>query len=158
MKLRKLDLESASFVSESLDAETALIAANNAIEYYKTEMRKMFPTFMLSAYVKPILGGEVLYLMFANVSNKDEAPNNIMDNVSGYFVITVGIHEGDKRPPIEKFEAEMLRGGISKRVQSFGVKQFRKISGKDPMDVTKKVVKWYASNKEALENLPVSVY
>ena len=31
MKLRKLDLESASFVSESLDKEAALIAANNAI-------------------------------------------------------------------------------------------------------------------------------
>lgn len=158
MKLRKLNLESASFVSESMDAETAMIAANNAVEYYKTEMRKMFPTFMLSAVVKQILGGNSLYLSFANIGSKDEAPHKIMENVSGYFTILVDVDHGDKRPPIEKFEGEMLRGGVSKRVQSFGVKQFRKISGKDPMDVTKKVVKWYATNKEALENLPVSVY
>lgn len=158
MKLRKLNLRSGTFVSESLDAETALIAANNAAEFFKTEMRKMFPTFMISAHIKSILGGQNLYLSFANISSKEDAPNKIMENVSGYFTFVIDVDHGDKRPPIEKFEAEIMRGGVSKRVQSYGVKNYRKVSGKDPMDVTKKVVKWFASNKEALENLPVSVY
>lgn len=158
MKLKSLCLDTLSFVSESLDSETALTAANNAIEYYKTEMRKLFPSFMLDAKINQVLGANVLYLSFANVSSKEEAPHNIMMNVSGYFTVTIDIDQGERRPPIEKFEAEMLRGGVSKRVQSFGIKQFRKISGKDPMEVAKKVVAWYKANKDALEKLPVSVY
>jgi hypothetical protein len=158
MQIKKLNLDTKSFLSSSMDTETALLSANSAVEYYKTEMRKLFPIFMVQATVRKVLGGDSMYLVFANVGSKDEAPNNIMDNVSGYFTIVIDVARGEKYKPIEKFEAEMVRGGVSKRVQSFGVKSFRKISGADPIEVTKKVVKWYATNKEALESLPVSVY
>jgi len=159
MKLFSLCMDSQTLTSLSLDAAEAKLNAENALEEFKSKMKILFPNFMLSAKIKNIMSGESLVIDFANISDKDQAPHGILHNVSGFFTIIMDVnYSGKMSKPIETFQMEMIRGGVSRRVQSYGVKQFRKISGNSPSECLSKLFKWFEKNAEALRSLPVSVY
>lgn len=159
MKLFSLCMDSQTLKSLSLDPIDAKLNAEQAIEEFKGKMKILFPNFMLSAKIKNIMSGESLVIDFANVADKDQAPNGIMHNVSGFFTIIMDVtNSGMHTKPITTFNMEMIRGGVSRRVQSYGVKQFRKISGTSPSECLSKLFKWFEKNAEALRSLPVSVY
>lgn len=157
MRTCKLNLPSGVMISLS-SAEEVIQKTNEAADQFKNKMGILFPDAMVSASIRTVLGGQSLYINFANIKSREEAPQGIMQNVSSYFQIVMDVTHDAKYKPITTFVVEMVSGGVSRRVQSFGVKQFRKISAKTPTEALNKTFKWFQTNADDIKKMPVSIY
>ncbi len=98
-------------------------------------LRNEFPNFLIDISIVNILG-ELPRIMIANVPSKKDAPYGILENCSIYLK---GLIQTDHRG-----KAYMENGFYCRHIK------FRKISGKDEIEVLTKFCNWMVKNRDMI--------
>jgi len=122
--------------------------AEEAIEYFNEEMNEMFPekNWIAKAHMSKSLGPSI------NYSFADREWNVTIQNSKRHlsFMMHLTTRYGKVPESADKFSIEVLQRAY--QLRDAGVNP-RKITGKSPMDATKKLVQWFRKNKDNIINL-----
>lgn len=121
-----------------------------AAQYFETEIKKLFPDAnQVIAKVTTNLGNSINYYYIGDEYKvtRHNAKYRLeftcwLDGKSRYNDVRKGLGENDK------FEIELH--SWSSEWKGRGLK-YRKITGKTPMEATKKLIDWFKKNKEAIQ-------
>lgn len=123
-------------------------SATIGTEEFKTKMAEIFPTFMVAANVRNLLGACVV-VEFINAASLDDLPSRIALNATGHmrFMMHLSNSKGvlaDGTP----VEIELLTWAC----RQSGIK-FRKIKAKTPAEALQKLAAWFAKNADIINSL-----
>ena len=111
------------------------VDVNFACECVTNTLRSEFPNFLIDISIVSILG-ELPLVMIANVPSKKDAPYGILENCS---VFMKGLIQTDRKGA--HMENPLYgRSGL----------KFRKINGKDEVDVLTKFCTWMVKNRDMI--------
>lgn len=108
----------------------------NAANYLNEQLKAMFPNSGLRVHVRNILSSDCISLYYINAPSKEACVAGIDMNDPSYMHIYIAS---------EGTTAECSVSNCHRK----GVK-FRKINGKNPDDVARKIVAWFKKNREAI--------
>lgn len=106
----------------------------NVADYLNTELKALFPNSGVNAVVRTILGGDTISIYYINAASSKDCVFGIAMNDPAYMHISIDSDESC---------AEML-------VKNDRNIKFRKINGKNSMEIARKVIAWFAKNREAI--------
>lgn len=124
--------------------------AKNAAEYYNKEIKKLFPNAHQVVAKVDLHGlGSTLDIYYYG----DEYAVTRHNSKYGFQFICHLDTSSSRRSPetieVNKFEIELLNWSYEWKGRGL---KYRKISGKTPMEATKKLVAWFAKNKDIIKN------
>lgn len=124
-----------------LAPEEYMESAEMAADFFNTEIKKIFgdKDYTPRAKIVKILGYN-LSITFADAHWKVSYMNSPV-HISWLMHLSGGLGQAD----MNKFSADLSTS--SYKLKANGVKP-RKVSGKSPLDVIKKIIKWFNKNKD----------
>jgi hypothetical protein len=124
--------------------------AKNAAEYFEKEIKKLFPNAhqVVSKVDLHGLGSTMDFYYYG-----DEYAVTRHNAEYGIQLICHLDTSSSRRSPetveVDKFEIDVLNWSYQWKARGL---KYRKISGKTPMEATKKLVAWFAKNKDIIKN------
>jgi guanyl-specific ribonuclease Sa len=148
-------LFSGYILNENMSVEDIDSSVEKGVEYFKKEIKKLFPDFMCTVGLNNSLGTNVA-IHFSNLTTAEaKSSNTAWHNATGKMIFMMHLSDGGgKRTEMSKFSIDKIQGAFQQR--DAGIK-FRLISGKSPEETLKKLIEWFKKNKELIDGLEKKV-
>ena len=126
-----------------MNYEDRVESAKEAVNYFNTEMKKLFPN---AATAKAWFSDNIAACIYFSFAYDSYAVT--IHNAKTY--ISCNMFLGNPAKPVDYDKVEIELRHRNWELRNAGLK-FRKISASSPMEATKKLVAWFEKNKEIIE-------